>query len=526
MAKLNTSDLSNLQIEASAVSSINSNFAAVETALENTLSRDGTSPNSMGASLDMNSNRILNLPAAIGPTEPLRAQDLADFVGGGLTIPSGLATSSTDNAIVRFNGTGGGTQNSAPLISDAGAIQMNGGSGTSNVLYFPTGFVNSSLFVGNGGSHLLHTGALEGYYNTSVGMTSLVECTTGSYNTCVGFETLQFTTTGSYNSAFGEACLIYSTTGNGNTAVGWKACLGTVGVGHSDYNTGVGYATLWTSANGTPVTQNTAIGAFALSAAGLVGARNCALGYLAGGSTLTSANDNIFVGYNSGGGLTTGDNNIFVGQSAGASVTTGSNNVIIGAATGSAALSGNIILSNGAGTTFLTLNSTNATFTVPIDSATLSTKLIKGRYVLGASAATGMSITGTTTETTLATISVPANTMGANGQIVVTTQWSFAGAAGTRTPRIKFAGTVYNGIAFTSAALSARTQAQWANRNATNSQVGTEPSQANFSQNNTAVSSTSAIDTTSSQNITITAQLGNAADTMTLESYIVELIAS
>lgn len=44
----------------------NANNDLIEAALENTLSRDGTSPNTMGASLDMNSNSIINLPAPTG----------------------------------------------------------------------------------------------------------------------------------------------------------------------------------------------------------------------------------------------------------------------------------------------------------------------------------------------------------------------------------------------------------------------------------------------------------------------------
>lgn len=159
-----------------------------------------------------------------------------------------------------------------------------------------------------------------------------------------------------------------------------------------------------------------------------------------------------------------------------------------------------------------------------LTSATLATKLIKGVYIIGASAV-GWSVTGTTTDTTLVTVAVPANAMGANGVIRVTAQWSFAGAGGTRQPKIKFAGTSYLApAAFTSTALSSRTQTQWANRNATNSQVGMEPTQGNFSQDNTAVSTTSAIDTTASQDITLTCQLGNSGDTCTLEAYTIELL--
>jgi hypothetical protein len=61
MAKLTLTDLTQLSSnEASAVSEINLNNAAIETALENTLSLDGTSPNALATDLDINSNDILN----------------------------------------------------------------------------------------------------------------------------------------------------------------------------------------------------------------------------------------------------------------------------------------------------------------------------------------------------------------------------------------------------------------------------------------------------------------------------------
>lgn len=84
MAKLTLNDVSNITGNpTSAAATINNNSDAIETALENTLSRDGTSPNEMNADLDMNSNRILNLPEPVNASEPLRLQDLIDFNGGG-----------------------------------------------------------------------------------------------------------------------------------------------------------------------------------------------------------------------------------------------------------------------------------------------------------------------------------------------------------------------------------------------------------------------------------------------------------
>ena len=80
MAKLTLLDLANLSNETSAVNSINSNNTSIETALENTLSRDGTSPNTMGAVLDMNNNKILNLPDATSEVEPMPKSQIRTFI--------------------------------------------------------------------------------------------------------------------------------------------------------------------------------------------------------------------------------------------------------------------------------------------------------------------------------------------------------------------------------------------------------------------------------------------------------------
>lgn len=83
MAKLTLSDLTQLSSsESTAVATINANQDAVETAMENTLSRDGTSPNTMEADFDMNGNRILNLVAAVSAAEPVRKSEFDAAVAG------------------------------------------------------------------------------------------------------------------------------------------------------------------------------------------------------------------------------------------------------------------------------------------------------------------------------------------------------------------------------------------------------------------------------------------------------------
>ena len=58
------------------VGQIDSNLDLIATAIGDTLSRKGDSPNQMESSLDMNSQRILNLPTPLSPQEPVRLSDV------------------------------------------------------------------------------------------------------------------------------------------------------------------------------------------------------------------------------------------------------------------------------------------------------------------------------------------------------------------------------------------------------------------------------------------------------------------
>lgn len=51
------------------IDALNANFDAIEAAFDNVLFLDGTVPNSMDANLDMNSNRIINLPTPVGSSD-------------------------------------------------------------------------------------------------------------------------------------------------------------------------------------------------------------------------------------------------------------------------------------------------------------------------------------------------------------------------------------------------------------------------------------------------------------------------
>lgn len=84
-------------IDTTLVNAINANNAILTTAMDNTLSRDGTSPNQMGANLDMNSNQILNLPAPATVNSPARLIDVVS--NPSITIPPVLTGSGAPTAV-------------------------------------------------------------------------------------------------------------------------------------------------------------------------------------------------------------------------------------------------------------------------------------------------------------------------------------------------------------------------------------------------------------------------------------------
>lgn len=124
MTELDLSNVTNLQSTTSSQSTINANSAAIVTAVELSLAKDG-SDSQMSGNLDMNSNRILNLPAPSTADEPVRMADLTTSTFTVYTVtslPAGVtgqrvfvtnATATTFASIV----SGGGT-NGVPVYSD------------------------------------------------------------------------------------------------------------------------------------------------------------------------------------------------------------------------------------------------------------------------------------------------------------------------------------------------------------------------------------------------------------------------
>lgn len=83
----------------------NANNTLIETALENTLSRDGTSPNTMSANLDMNSNKVVNLAQPTLANDAARLIDVQATSATSLPVQTGHANKflKSDGTVATWN---------------------------------------------------------------------------------------------------------------------------------------------------------------------------------------------------------------------------------------------------------------------------------------------------------------------------------------------------------------------------------------------------------------------------------------
>jgi hypothetical protein len=153
---------------------------------------------------------------------------------------------------------------------------------------------------------------------------------------------------------------------------------------------------------------------------------------------------------------------------------------------------------------------------------------LKGVILAASSAA--VSCPADANEDVLAIIVVPANALGPNGVLRISTLWSMSNNANSKTIRVRYsgpAGAQYLAAGFTTAG-SAAAQTLIFNRGA-NSQCGSGTSGfvsiSPFGAG-TVSGLTSAADTTLPTAIYITGQKAVGGDILTLESYLVELFAS
>lgn len=147
-----------------------------------------------------------------------------------------------------------------------------------------------------------------------------------------------------------------------------------------------------------------------------------------------------------------------------------------------------------------------------------------GTWRVLAQSAVQSAVTGTTAKTALATINVPAGAMGPNGRLRITSMFSNTASANGKTYSVEF-----GGVAFLSRTESGSTiqglrdQREICNRNSNTSQVCWRASATGGFGASVATTTTGSIDTSSAQDVVIYGQLANSGETITLESWLVEL---
>lgn len=120
-------NLANLQNETTATTALNNNNAIVREALLNTVSRDGSEPNQMNSSFDMNSNKIINLPDALTEQEPVTLGQMEDFVNTlqvGAVVEGSFLTLDANSVL----------QNERILTAGSGITMTDGGPGGTLVI--------------------------------------------------------------------------------------------------------------------------------------------------------------------------------------------------------------------------------------------------------------------------------------------------------------------------------------------------------------------------------------------------------
>jgi hypothetical protein len=151
-----------------------------------------------------------------------------------------------------------------------------------------------------------------------------------------------------------------------------------------------------------------------------------------------------------------------------------------------------------------------------------------GAVVVVGQSAGAVSVTGTTAETILATVTIPPGLLGPAGQIRFSSRWTWTNSSNQKTRRIRFAGALA-GIVDAGPATNSSTSWDWFH--GCNQGVGQQLwlsafTDSPFYANNLSgygPSLTSAADTRQAQPLTITGQLASAGETLTLESYLVEV---
>lgn len=147
-----------------------------------------------------------------------------------------------------------------------------------------------------------------------------------------------------------------------------------------------------------------------------------------------------------------------------------------------------------------------------------------GPQVIAQSAVAITAPANDTSENTLVTLNIPGGVIGANGRVLIYTEWSHTASTNSKIARARLnAGSTSMTLTVTSGtAVACATLWGLANRNSESSQVHT----ANVGfpvSSTTVVPVTQSVDTSAATTLTITAQKATGSETMTLEQYSIVL---
>jgi hypothetical protein len=255
---------------------------------------------------------------------PSGSATVAAIVAEGLSQPN--SASAGAGASITIKAADGVTSGAGGSITiTPGAQATTGGPGK---------VVIDTLTVGRGASGVAT--------NTAVGVSALAAVTSASQNVCVGNNAGKALTTGTLNTSIGSDAFTAATSAGGNTAVGFgvmtalisgtvNTCVGR-GAGSILTSSGNSYVGAFCGSSTTTGGDNTAIGYNAVvsntTGSNLVAIGHSAAQYHANGSTsLTTAANSIYIGYQVRGFNNSDSNSIVMGYQA---IGEGANTVVIG----------------------------------------------------------------------------------------------------------------------------------------------------------------------------------------------------
>lgn len=131
--------------------------------------------------------------------------------------------------------------------------------------------------------------------------------------------------------------------------------------------------------------------------------------------------------------------------------------------------------------------------------------------------------TGVTSTQTMGIAVVPANTMGANGSVRMSCQFSMPNTAGTKTIQFVFGASGIVVFPTFANILAASVSGIFSNRGATNQQIGIVSATAGLGTSTTATSNL-AVDTTAARGISLQGTLATATDYVILEQTLIEIL--